>query len=80
MNKVSLDGWCECGLGELRNDGGTADSTGRTGRSGELWFIWRYLKFHAVMFACSRLLLRPSRHAWVAYCRGYALDEALAVN
>ena len=35
--EVRLDGWCEGGLGQQRNDGGGCASTST--KSGELWYI-----------------------------------------
>ena len=39
--EVRLDGWCDGGLMQLRNDGGgCATMRGKIGKSGEPWYIY----------------------------------------
>ena len=38
--EVCLDGWCEGGLGQQRNDGGgLRDNARKIGKSGEPWYL-----------------------------------------
>ena len=44
--EVRLDGWCEGGLRQQRNDGGgCADNAGKIGKSGEHWYICNWMSF-----------------------------------
>ena len=38
--EVSLDGWCDGGLGQQRNDGGGCASIKKKPESGEPWYIY----------------------------------------
>ena len=42
--EVRLDGWCECGLRQHRNDGGGC-ATMKTGKSGEPWYLRNWMSF-----------------------------------